>query len=453
MQTKQEKRRDLILNGNIWKAIILLAVPVAMTSFIDAMYNLVDTYFVANIGNTELAAVGFVGPLNNLVRTISVGLTVGGTTLIAREIGRKDYDKAKNISLQLLLIAVSLGTLIAAIAFGFSKQILVAASATEDIMDIADIYFKITVLSSPFVFINSAYISIKRADGDTMRTMRVNIIAMVIKMVCTYIMIFHLDMGVKSLAISTIIGTMFVSIYAVYDLFIRESLLKLSLEKMGLTLQVIKAILIISIPIIIEKSSLSFSFIMMNKYVISFGEDVLVGYTITNRINSMFFATVTGFGVGLAPIVSQNLAINQDDRAKSAIKKTYLLAIGISIAIISVVLPLKYPLANVFAKDDVDVLYHTMNAMSVYSISVIPWAVFQVTSGIFQGTGRTTYNMIISIFRIYAFRLPIVIALINFTNLQEYSIWYGMLISNTLTGLVAILLYVKNRNSLKLVGE
>ncbi len=161
MNDKLLKRRDLILNGSLWRAIILLAVPVAINDFVRAMYNLIDTFFVANIGSMEVAAITFVGPLNMLVRTISMGLSVAGTNLIAREIGREDYKKAKSVALQLLTIAIVIGVTIAAACYAFSRSILVAASATESIMDIADLYFKLTVLSSPFIFINSAYIAVK----------------------------------------------------------------------------------------------------------------------------------------------------------------------------------------------------------------------------------------------------------------------------------------------------
>ncbi|SHH44978.1 MATE family efflux transporter [Clostridium grantii] len=453
MASKVENRRELILEGNLWKVIMVLAVPVAINDLILGFYNLIDAFFVASIGTMEIAAITFVGPLNMFVQAISVGLGVGGTNLIAREIGKKDYDKAKNVSMQLLIISTMLGILIAMVAFIFSKQILVAASATEGIMELSDIYFKLTVLSSPFVFINSAYISIKRAEGDTLKTMRLNMISMGIKVIFTYIMIYHLNMGIKSLAISTIIGTMFVSCYGFYDLFIRESLVKLSFANFKFTKQVLVALFIISIPIIIEKSSISFSFIVMNKYVIGYSEKVMAGYGITNRINTLFFALVTGFGTGLSPIISQNLAIKQEKRVLKAIRNTFIITISISVILISIVLPLRYALAGLFANGDSEVLYHTVNAMGVYSISVIPWALFQVTNGVFQGTGQTHYNMIISIMRIYCFRLPIVIALTKFTNLAEYSIWYGMLFSNILTGVFALILYFKNRNKLRLVGE
>jgi len=453
MNDKILKRRELILKGSLWKAILLLAVPVAMNDMIRAAYNLVDTFFVANIGSMEVAAITFVGPINMFVRAVSMGLGVGGTSLIAREIGRGHYKKAKGIAVELLVIAIFLGLLVSGFAFSFSKEILLGASATEEILSVAVMYFKLTALSTVFVFINSAYIAIKRAEGDTLKTMRINMVGMGIKVVISYIMIFRFDMGIRGLAISTIIGTAFVSIYGLYDLFIRKSMLQLTIKGFRFTKHVLSALLLISIPIIIERTSVSFSFILMNKYVIAYGEEVLAGYGITNRVNSMFFATVTGFATGLSPIVSQNLGANDPKRARKAINITYLIAIMVSVVVIIIFLPLRVSIAEVFTKDNATVLYHTVNAMTVYSISVIPWAVFQVTNGVFQGTGNTKYNLIVSLSRIYLFRIPLVIVFSTMTTMGEYSVWFSMLLSNTLTGFLAWILYRLRFRELKLYGN
>jgi Na+-driven multidrug efflux pump len=260
-------------------------------------------------------------------------------------------------------------------------------------------------------------------------------------------------MGIISLAISTFIGSIFVSIYAIYDLFIKNTMMKLSYNKFKFDKKILSLLFIMGIPIILEKSSISFSFIIVNKYILNYGETVLAAYGITNKINSLIFSTVTGFGTGLATIVSQNLGADQAERAREGIKKAFIIAITTSAVIISIILLSKYSIAGLFAKDDKELLRHTVNAMSVYSISIIPWAVFQVVIGVFEGTGNTKMNLLISIARVYLFRLPLVIILSNFAMLQEYSIWYAMLLSNIFTGIFALILYLRNYKRLVLYGE
>lgn len=442
-----------MISGSMWHAIYLLALPVAINNFIHSAYNLVDTLYVAQIGGLELSAIAFVGPINNLIRAISDGLAVGGTNLIAREIGREAYEKSKAIAVQLIAIACLLGFLITVICFMGSRQILIAASITDSMMHVANVYFKITLLSTPFMFINSAYLATKRANGETLRAMIINGIAIIIKVILTYFLIFRWGMGISSLAISTLVGNGIVSLYAFYDLFLKKHMMRLSFKHFAFKSHVVKLLMIIGLPIILEKSSVAYGFIMMNKYVLAFGEKVLAGYGITNRINSLIFSCVAGFGTGLAAIISQNLGANQPDRARDGVKKTFIVSVVSSTVIIIVILLMRYKIAGLFAKQDADILYHTVNAMGVYSISVIPWAVFQVVIGVFQGTGHTKINLGMSIVRIYAFRLPLIILLMEFSALEEYSIWYAMLCSNILTGIVALILYARQYKELKLVGE
>ena len=453
MTDKALSRRKLILEGNLWRAILVLAIPAAINDFIRSMYSLIDTYFVSSIGSMEVAAITFVGPLNMFIRTFSLGLAIAGTNLIAREIGREDYKKAKNVSMQLLVIAFVMGSLFAVASFIYSKEILLAASATEGILGVANLYFRLTALSAPFIFINSIYIAIKRAEGDTFKAMMINIIAMFIKIVMSYIFIMQLNLGIAGLAYSTMIGTMFVSVYGLYDIFVKQSVIQLTMKDLYFTKHFLWSLVLIATPVIIEKSSISFSFIVLNKYVIDYGEKVLAGYGIANRLNSLFFALVTGFSSGLSPVISQNLGAGNIERAKASVNKTFIMALGIATVVIAFVLPFRREIASMLASGDSEVLYHTVNAMGVYSITVIPWAIFQVANGVFQGTGHTKYNMILSILRIYAFRLPAVILLTRFTDFGEYSIWYSMLISNVLTGICAWVIYLYQRKDFTLAGD
>ncbi|GAA0178892.1 MATE family efflux transporter [Clostridium sediminicola] len=451
-----DTRREEIINGGLWKTIILLSIPLFINNFINAAYNFIDTLFVANIGGGEVAAITFVGPLNTLVIAIGDGLAIGGTFLIARKVGNVKYKEAKEISLQLIGISIILGIIVSIMGFLFSENILRLLKCTKNLMPVAHTYFKLTILSSPFLFINTSYIGIKRAEGDTLTAMYVNFGAVLLKILLTYIFIFKLNFGIKSLAYSTIIASVCISVFATYDMFYKISNMKLSFKNFKFNSKVLYALFIIAIPVILEKSSISYGFLMVNQYVIAYGEKVLAAYGITNKINSLAFSSVTGFGTALVTIISQNLGANQIDRAKEAVKKTMIISISVSIVVIVCILIFKVQIATLFAKEDTIILSYTINAMTVYSSSVVAWAIFQVVIGVFQGSGYTKYSLYISLTRLYIFRLPIVIVFSNYTNLGEYSIWYAMLFSNILTAIFSLIFYFKTnwaKTNLKIAGE
>ncbi|MCG8571859.1 MAG: MATE family efflux transporter [Spirochaetes bacterium] len=436
-----------ILSGNIVKAILVLGIPAALTQFISAAYNLIDAFFAANIGGLQLAVIAFVSPLYNFAAAIGMGLAIGGTSFISREIGRADYNEAKNISLQLVFLSMLCGIFLALLFSIFSNKILMFASATKTLIDDSGSYFVILSFSFPFLFFNHSYFAIKNAKGDTASVLKINLFSMIVKIVLNYLMIIKLHFGISSLAIATILGNAVVSIYAIYDLFCKRRVLQLSFQYFKLNLKQIKSLLLTAIPVIIERTSISFSFIVVNGFVLLFGEIVLAAYGITNRVNSLFFASIAGFGAGLAPMVSQNLAAKNVKRAKKAVNLALIISLTSSVLISALFLPFKETAAGFFVKDNPQLFMYTVQAMGTYSVSLIPWALFQITNGMFIGTGNTKYNMLISSARIYVFRLPLLILFIKYTNLMEYSIWYAMLISNILTGLFALAAcFIKSRN-------
>ncbi|MDF2611891.1 MAG: efflux family protein [Lachnospiraceae bacterium] len=369
MPTSTIRRRQDILEGNLPRILLILAIPVMLDNFMNAIFNLIDTFFVSGIGLDTVAAVTFVGPFNDIVKAIGSGLSITGTIMIGRAIGKADKEEENCIIKYLMIIAMIAGVVITVCIYFRWKSILISASITDSLLPVAGKYFKMTSLSTPIIFINAIYFGQKQAQGDTTRILRINAYSIVLKIITTYLLIYQFKFGLISLAVSTFLSQMFILVYAWV--------------------------------------SLSYGFVMVNQVIIRYGDNVLAAYGITNRINSVLFSTVAGIGTGLAIIITQNLAQNQTARVKVAIKLSMLIAVILSTVVGFTLLLFKIPVANVMTRGDADVLRHTLNAMSVYSISVIPWAVFQVIIGIFQGYGKTKYNLLISFMRVYLFRLPI----------------------------------------------
>jgi putative MATE family efflux protein len=414
-----------------------------LDNFMNAIFNLIDTFFVSGIGLDTVAAVTFVGPFNDIVKAIGSGLSITGTIMIGRAIGKADKEEENCIIKYLMIIAMIAGVVITVCIYFRWKSILISASITDSLLPVAGKYFKMTSLSTPIIFINAIYFGQKQAQGDTTRILRINAYSIVLKIITTYLLIYQFKFGLISLAVSTFLSQMFILVYACRNGFLKTIVLIFKRNTARIRIDLYKKIFYMGIPTVIEKVSLSYGFVMVNQVIIRYGDNVLAAYGITNRINSVLFSTVAGIGTGLAIIITQNLAQNQTARVKAAIKLSMLIAVILSTVVGFTLLLFKIPVANVMTRGDAEVLRHTLNAMSVYSISVIPWAVFQVIIGIFQGYGKTKYNLLISFMRVYLFRLPIISGLaFLLPNLKEYTVWYGMLISNILTAVSAVVLYI-----------
>lgn len=441
MKDQVSKRREQILFGNVWKVILIVALPVMVNQIVVQVYNLFDTYFSSLIGETELSATVFVAPINTTVSAIALGIGIAGTATVAKYIGSKDYDKARQTIGQMITIVSIVVVFVVGFSFMFSKEILYTASLRGDILEKADSYFKIILLATPFVFLNNTYLSLCRAQGNTLRVMILNVIAIIFKLILNYIFIVHLGQGIIGLAIATVLSRMFVSVYAFYDIFIKDSVLKVGLKELKFTKSIAFPLIILAIPLIIERSTQSFGHVLVSGQAYKLGEDVLSAYGITNRLNSIAFSSVSGIGVAVVALVSQNLAVFNRIRVREIYLKSILLGMGFAALLISVVFLISKPYASMFAGEGTEVYRHTLNAIAVYSISVFPFGFVQIMNGIFQGYKKTHYTMINALLRLWVFRVLLIYILVQYTNLQEYGLWYGMLISNVLSAIVAYVIY------------
>ena len=446
---KTDHKTEQILNGNLVKIMMIITFPVIITNFIESIYGIIDSLFVAHIGSLEVAAVTFVSPIEDTMVAIGIGLAIGGSSLIARSIGEKNEQQVKHLIMQIMILAIILGMGIGLLGNLFSEVILKKVAITESLLPVAKPYFQLIILSIPFTFISASYLGIKRAEGDTKKAMRINLYSLMVKFICTYTLVYVFDFGIIGVGISTIIGRGLIAAIAIYELFINKKTSQISLDKLKIKFNIMGLIFIVASPLMVEKSLISFGFVIVNKYVLQFGESVLAAYGITNKINSVLFKSTTAFGVALAVIVGQNLGANNLARAKEATRKSFMLAIGFAVMVVSIVLPLKDKIAILFTSIQNEVFYHIMNAMSIYTVSIIPWAVTEVVMGVFQGAALTRYNLMVSVMRIYLFRVPVVILLTNsLWGLNECGIWYAMIVSNILSAMFSLTLYVVKKDKL-----
>lgn len=446
MNQEVENRRHEILHTSIWKLLFLVALPVVLNQLIVAFFALFDTYFASLIGTSELSAVTFVAPINTTVNAVALGIGIAGTALASKYIGLNDYHKARKTIGNMMSVVIIVVLVIISSAFIYSHEILYSASLRGEALEIANQYFRIVLLATPFIFLNNIHMSLFRAQGNTSRILKIHGLSVFVKFGITYILVVHTGLGVLGIAYSTIISGVFVSVFAIYDLFIKDTILRIESKDLAFDKKIVLPLLILALPIVTERSVQSFGHVLVNTYANSFGEEVLSAYGITNRLNSVAFSSVSGIGVAVVSLISQNLALGHIERIREIIVKAMISGFFIAILLISIVFLVASDYATLLSGEDQEVYRHTLNAISVYSISVIPFGIVQIINGIYQGYKKTHYTMIVALSRLWIFRVLLIYILINYTQLGAYSIWYGMLISNILAALLSIIIFMIDRD-------
>ncbi len=440
---KKEKidKRTFILEANMFYVLLKISIPLMLSSFIFSAYSFIDGILVAQIGKSELAAVTMIGPFFNIILAISMGLTVGGTTIIGQSVGRGKSEEVFHSIIHLFFVTVFMGIVLATFLIIFSEPVLRFSSATDSIIEVGNDYFKILLLSIPLSFVNGSYIAYKSGLGATSTVLKVNLISVIVKVAFSYCFIIIFKKGIIFLAYATFLGQIVITLLALMEVYVNRREILNAIHLAYFNNNIIKNLFKVSIPIIIEKSSMSYSFVLINGFVIKYGETVLAAYGSTNRINSLFFTALSGLGSGVATIVSQNIGNNNQKRALKCFKNAMFLNLTIAtIFAISIIL-FRSSFAKMFAGNDRELFENILDAISVYSVSVIPWGIFQIVIGYFTGIGKTHINLLITFSRLYAFRVPCIIFFSHLAFMGAYSVWFAMLLSNILTAIFALILF------------
>ncbi len=441
------KEENKIINGNLDKILWVIAFPIVLTNMIEGMYGIIDSLFVANVGTIAVASVAFVGPIQDTLIAIGTGLSIAGCSIIARYIGAGDEAHARKAIGTLASVGVAVGFCVSLFAFVFADFLLLNAGVTESLLVDARIYLRLTSWGVVFNFINLLYLAIARAQGNTKVAIFINVCSIGLKIIFCYLLTIWQDYGIAGIGVATILAQGACAAACVYAMFSNRNPRLLTLHEYFLDLPIFKILLITALPLIVEKSLIAYGYVIINKYVLAFGESVLAAYGLANKVNTVFFKSVTAIGTGLSVVIAQNLGAGKPERAKKAVWKALFYAVALSMFFLLFVLPWRSQIASLFVDTTESTYGYMIDAMSIYTASIIAWGITECVLGIFQGVGKTKYNLLISLVRIYALRVPVVIIFSQEVwGLQEKGIWYAMLVSNILCAMFSLSLYLFRRN-------
>ncbi len=440
---KKEKNIDLILNGNIFKALMSLAVPVMINSFLQTMYNLTDTFWLGRLGTDELGAINLVSPVQSIVVNFGSGITVAGSVLIARYVGGKKVEEAKKMANQIFACAMIFSVVCATILALLSPAIVAWLGAEGDLKIYAIKYLQLVILDMPFLYTVNIYASVNQAQGDTVRPMLLNLIGITINMIFDPLCIVTFHMGVQGAALATVFAKAVPAVVAFRMLNKADMPVHLELRKLKFEKEKLSDILTVGLPSAIGGSTMQFGFLLMSKNVLEYGNTAMAAYGIGNKVNGLITLPVNGIGSAVATIVSQNIGAGKLERAK----KTYLEAMGFAIVFLLVggfILsrgPVSKAIVSVFTTD-ADVIVLASEFFSILAFWCFTNGVYNPTLGLFQGSGHTEVTMAVDVIRLWGFRFATLFFCERVLNMGVESIWYSVVVSNGLAALCLFIVYL-----------
>lgn len=439
-----EKKRDMILNGKLGTIIIKLAFPIMLNNLIQTVYNITDTYFVSQLGDTEVAATGFVWNLIFLVISVGMGLSVAGRSMISQYVGAHDEESARHTEAQLFSFLSLLGMAVSLIFYIIAPFIIKLMGAEGDLYTYSLTYMRIIMLGMPFSYLYFAFSSAKNARGDMVTPMLIGAVSVVLNIALDPVCIFDwgFGWGVAGAAIATTFARSIIAIAVIIGISMGKFGMKLSLSDLRFDKIVIGKILKLGIPASVGQATAAIGFTIMMVMVKSFGELTLAAYVIGSRVNSVVLMPLMGIGWGLTTIAGQNLGAGNINRVKSAFK--WSIGYSMIFAVVGGVLMALTTegIMEIFSDNPIVIEQGTFFLYMI--ILALPlMGIFQSMIGLYQGTGHTKFSSIMMIGRLWVLRIPMILVMKNFTNFGERSVWYAIILSNIVICTVGLIGYLQ----------
>jgi len=437
---KLKKKRDLIVKGNLYKVIFSIALPLMISTLIQRAYTLTDMYFMGRIGSNEVAALTFVDPIITAIMNMGLGLSVPMIAMVSQNIGAKMYEDAKKSIGNLLYVALVTSVAIAVLGLLFSTKFLRFLRLDGDLLTLGSAYLKVVLLGTIFTFINTCYISIKQAEGDSMHPLYLNIFSLALNIILNPILIFNMNLGIVGAALATILSKGILAIYGMFDVFTGSGL-KIEKKHITITKDELKRILAIGLPAIITKMASPMGNMLINSHAVTYGPALLASVGLGNKINSLLFSLNSSLCATMTTITGQNLGNNNPDRVKEAVKKMAILSVILGVIGTFIILYFSDRIVKIFSSDT-EVINTTKEFLRVTVPTVFMWGIYQIVSGVYQGSGFTKISMYITLIRLWIIRIPLIFILDYFIG--KRSLWYSTAIATNAIGIVSIAFYLSD---------
>ncbi len=463
MKSADERRED-ILNGPIIKTLLVLALPVMVSSSLHISFNIVDTFWLGRLGPAEVGAPTAAWPVIFAFLSAGMGLATAGVALVAQHMGAGDQKTANEAAGQVFSFLIILSLIFTIGGFLGAPYILKWMQTPPDIYPLAVTYLRIVLLSMPFVFAYTAFRFLLKGMGDMVTPMLIRITFVSVNLVLDPILIFGWSifpaLGVTGAAIATAASRVTAGLVGIYLLFNNRVDIRLSLRDMRLKMGWVKQIIKIGAPATFARVMTALAFVILFTLVAIFGETPVAAYGIGRRIIHVITIAVWGFADASMSMVGQNVGAGNKKRAEEVLKKAVLVSSTIMFATGVIVIIFRRGIMSVFI-DDIAVINEGARYLAIYSMSIGFFGIFRVFDSSYRGTGHTMPAMGLELFRIWGLRLFLSalfalpsLPLINFGfDMGVVGVWIGMALSNPIASVASYLYFLTGKWKKKTITE
>lgn len=450
-QTKENKMGVMPVN----QLLISMSLPMVLSMLVQALYNVVDSIFVARINENALTAVSLAFPIQSLMIAVAAGTCVGINAVLSRSLGEKDYEKVnKSACNGIILMALSY-LLFLLVGIFAVESFYKSQTQDAEIVQFGIDYLTVVCCCSFGIFMQFTFEKLLQATGKTFYTMITQGAGAIINIVLDPILIFGLagmpKMGVKGAAVATVIGQVIAAILAFYFNYKKNEEVKIKKEGLKMDGEIVRQIYVIGIPSMIMQAIGSLMTYGMNRILITFSSTATAVFGVYYKLQSFVFMPIFGMNNGLVPILAYNYGAGKKDRFMKTVKLGIMYAVIVMLIGLVILNVIPATLLGLFEASDT-MIEIGVPALRTISISFL-FAGFCIICGtVFQALGCAVYSMIVSIARQLVVLLPAAYLLSLSGNVNN--VWWAFPIAELMSLFMTILFMVRiHKNIISHIGE
>ena len=431
----------------VGKLLFTMSLPIMISMLVQALYNVVDSMFVARVSENALTALSIAFPIQNLMIAVSVGLGVGLNAVVSRALGAKDTKGVNRAATNGIMLMFICGLIFMLGGATLVRPYFEMQTDIEEIVTSGIDYTSIVMMGSMGVFMQILFERLLQSTGRTMLTMFSQGIGAIINIIFDPIFIFGYygfpKMGVAGAAYATVLGQWIAALLGLILNIRMNPEVSINMKGFRPHGATIRLILSIGIPSVVMQSIGSVMTFLMNQILIAFSSTAVAVFGVYFKLQSFVFMPVFGLTNGTVPIVAYNFGARKGERMKKTIQYSVYAAIAIMICGALIFQSIPDKLLMLFDASD-EMLRVGVPALRIISLS-FPLAGFGIGAGaVFQALGFSVYSMIISLIRQLVVLIPCAY-LIGMLTGDVTGVWWAFVVAEVVS-LTVSALYLRRVN-------
>lgn len=441
IMSEGNKKMELLGSAPVWRALLAMGLPTMIGMMINALYNLVDAYFVGGLGTSQMGAISVAFPIGQVVVGLGLLFGNGAASYISRLLGRGDRKTADQAASTALYSSIAVGALLILCTLVFLHPILKMLGATESILPYAEEYTRIYVVFSIFNVFNVTMNNLVTSEGAAKTTMFTLLAGAVLNIVLDPVFIYVLDFGVAGAAAATAISQIVSSLVYLGYILRKKSIFSFRIRACCFSKEIMSEILKIGIPTMVFQLLTSLSISLINFQAKEYGDSVIAGMGPVTRIISVGSLMVFGFMKGFQPIAGYSYGAKKYERLHEAIRLSiiwstvFCVIYGVSASLFS---------ANIisqFTKGDLEMVRIGARALSANGLSFLLFGFYTVYSSLFLALGKGKEGFILGACRQGICFVPFILLLPLFAGVS--GILYAQPAADVISAVITVFMAIR----------